>query len=275
MAKLKMGLFPVVFFLTTNALCQQKGRIKLDAIQAGVSWIETEFKNSSFPFMFESFLPNGASFPNIAYDNYYRRNAVQQDYLWQLDADWRWQKSGKGAFWKQARFQTGLVYSQEMIPGQSLGTQNDVVLPDGVERKVNLYSNDMQYNLLGLQLGWKQNWQPFRKAQRLTLFTGISWMNLWTLNNEITQSNYYLHYTSTASGGYRVMEETTTNEPNISGKNFLWQRWQLPVGVSYRFGKNIGVAAEFNLGIYRYVKEGKRGTYDEAHGFSTRLGYYF
>lgn len=275
MVKLKLGIVCFVMLMTTNALCQQKGRIKLDAIQAGVSWVETEFKNSSFPYLFQSYLANGSSFPTITYNSYSRSDAVQKDYLWQLDADWRWQKSGAGAFWKQARFQTGLVYSQEMIPGQSLGTYNDVLITGGFERRVNLYSNDMQYNLLGLQLGWKQNWHPFRKAQHLALYTGFSWTNLWTLSNDITQSNYYLHTTSTTPGGFRVIEETNTTAPDLPGKHFRWQRWQIPLGISYRFGKHIGVAAEFNAGIYRFVKEGQRGRYEEAHGFSTRIGYYF
>lgn len=268
-------LFCFVSFASARAISQQNTGVKLDAINAGVSWMETEFRYASFPFHFQSYLADGLSFPAITYNSYNSRDAVQQDYLWQLDADWRLQKQGIGKFWKHARFQTGAVYSAQTIPGQSLGTQDDVVIPGGVDRQLDVYSNDMKFSLLGLQLGWKQYWHPFRKKQQFGLYTGFSWTNLWTLQNDITQSNYYLHATSTAADGYKVISESTETGPDLQGKNFRWQRWQLPLGISYRIGKNMGISAEFNAGIYRHVLDKQRGKYDEAHGFSARIGYYF
>jgi hypothetical protein len=262
--------------LGNYAYSQQRGKVKLDAIQAGVSWVENEFKDASFPFVFEKYLANGETFPTINHNTFYGRGSgLQQDFLWQLDADWRRQKSGQRKFWHHARWHTGVVYGREFIAGQDVGVQTISNTPGGFTRTIELYGNDMQYNLLGLQLGWKQLWYPFKRVPELAFYTGLSWVNMWTLRNEITQSSYYLQTSGTTAGGYQVIEERTNTLPNLAAKNFVWQRWQIPLGITCNIVKRIKFSTEFNLGVSRKNIEGNGGPFYEAHGFSARIGYYF
>ncbi|MCU0333788.1 MAG: hypothetical protein MUF62_01920 [Chitinophagaceae bacterium] len=275
MKQWKAGLLLAAFFVQTNGFGQSRGTLKLDGIVAGGSWLETEFRNRSFPFVFQHYLADGASFPTFNYSGFSGRSAVQQDYLWQLDANWHWQQNRAGEFWRQASFQTGIVYHKNMMPGQTLSTSTSTTLPGGFELTRQEYSNDMYFQLLGLQLGWKQRWQPFGQANRFSFYTGLSWTNMWTLRNEISQSTSYQRGQGSTQAGFFVLEQRVEEGPRLPGRPFRWQRWQVPLGMEYRLGKHIGVAAEFNVGIFRHVLENRRGRYDEAHGFSARIGYYF
>jgi hypothetical protein len=161
-----------------------------------------------------------------------------------------------------------------MIPGQTLSNSTTTPVPNGFELTRQDYSNDMYFQLLGLQLGWKQRWHPFGQAKRFSFYTGLSWTNMWTLRNEISQSTAYQRALSSAQGFF-VLEERAEKGPQLPGRHFRWQRWQVPLGMEYKLGKHIGVAAEFNAGIFRHVLKDGRGRYAEADGFSARLGYYF
>ncbi|MCU0336155.1 MAG: hypothetical protein MUF62_14135 [Chitinophagaceae bacterium] len=275
MKPLQAKLLLLAVFVQVTVFAQTKGALKLDGVKAGSSWLETSFRYHAFPFLFEHYLAEGASFPAFNYNGFSRRSTISDAFLWQLDASWRWQKERAGEFWRHASWQTGLVYHKAMIPGQTLSASQSTSLPDGFERTLQEYSNDMHFQLLGLQLGWIQRWQPFRRARRLSFYTGLSWVNMWTLNNEISQTRFFQRSRSSTQGGFVVLEQNSEEGPHLPGQHFRWQRWQVPLGIEYRLGKHLAVAAEFNVGIYRHVMRNKRGRYDEGHGFSARIGYYF
>jgi hypothetical protein len=107
MKQWKAGLFLVAFFVQTNGFAQSRGAIKLDGIMAGSSWLETRFPYVVLPFVFQHYLAEGASFPLFRYNAFSRHSAAEQDYLWQLDASWYWQKNRASKFWRRPVFKRG------------------------------------------------------------------------------------------------------------------------------------------------------------------------
>lgn len=264
-------------FIGTRLSAQRAPRLKIDAVQAGLSYYEWELRGLSFPLLFSHYLAPGTSFPALDPDwnSFTRNTAIQGSMPLQLDACWRLQRDGLSTFWKQARWETGLFYSREKVPGQSVGTRTDSLFAGNFYLTERLYINDMEFRMLGLQLAWKQYWTPIRHWKNFQLYTGLGYMYGFGFSHTISQASYERNLIASASGQLIQQSESTNRMADLQGSGFRLQRWQVPLGISWRFLPRWGMLTELNLGIARHVLPKGRTEFDEAHGFSLRLSYYF
>jgi hypothetical protein len=256
---------------------QRAPRLKMDAVQAGLSYYEWELRGLSFPLLFSHYLAPGTSFPALDPDwnSFTRNSGVQGSIPLQLDACWRLQRDGLAPFWKQARWETGLFYSREQVPGQSVGVRTDSLSGGNFYLTEKLYINNMEFRMLGLQLAWKQYWMPNRHWTNLQVYTGLGYMFGFSFDNTISQASYERSLIVSASGQLLQQSENTSRMADLKGTGFRLQRLQVPLGISWRFLPGWGLLTELNLGISRHVLPKGRTAFDEAHGFSLRLSHYF
>jgi hypothetical protein len=262
-------------FLWQCAWSQERATLKLEALNAGFTQLHVAYGGSNDRFPFGRYLVNGQRFPAINATMFSRRSVVRNDFLVYTDAQWRWHKNRSGQFWRNASFHTGLSYLSAVAEGWDATSVSLTNTANGTEELVNTYGNDMRFQAFGLQLAWRQHWQPFKKAERLSLHVGLAFANLWTIRNRIEQYQSLVRTSGQIGMNSPVVQQTSDQGPDLKGRNFVWQGLYVPMGISYRIAKHWAVATELNLGLYHHAGRLSSAGYQELLGFSARIGYYF
>lgn len=253
---------------------QERAALKLEALNAGFTHLQVAYSGSNDRIPFGRYLPAGQGLPMLNATGFSRRSVVRNDFLVNADAQWRWHKNRSSQFWRNASFHTGLSYLSTVAEGWDASSFSSMNTANGTEELVNTYGSDMRFQAVGVQLAWRQHWQPFKTLERVSVHVGLAFANLWTIRNRIEQYQSLLLISQSGTNS-QVLMQATSRDADLKGRNFVWQTLYVPLGISYRVAKHFSVTTAFDLGLYHHAGGISSAGYQELLGFSARLGYYF